>query len=109
MFMLGKQVLFSAAALKETAERLFPVSRHRSKRTHKKLVKRFGGEFRKVPCIFTTPQAIYVHPAMKAEFLAAIDRENMRRPSRPPPMRGRGMGAEFWNNTRTTRTGEANV
>jgi hypothetical protein len=32
-------------------KRLFPESRHRSARVLKKLIKRFGSEFRDVPCV----------------------------------------------------------
>lgn len=55
-------------AVKETEERLFPFSRHRSRRIHKKLVKRFGGEFRKMPCIIQIGDTMYVHPAIDAEL-----------------------------------------
>ena len=54
-------VIVSNMALKETTERLFPESRHRSKRTHKKLVKRFGGEFRMVPAVWRTPNGLIMH------------------------------------------------
>lgn len=64
----GMRLIFSADVLKETDERTFPVSRHRSKRIHKKLVKRFGGEFRKVPAIFSTRDTIFAHPSFRAEI-----------------------------------------
>ena len=57
-------VIVSNMALKETKERLFPVSRHRSKRIHKKLVKRYGGEFRKVPVVWRTIDSIIMHPEL---------------------------------------------
>jgi hypothetical protein len=60
----GLSIIASEMALKETAERLFPASRHRSKRVHKKLLKRFGGEFRKAPTIWKTPNSIIMHPAL---------------------------------------------
>lgn len=63
-------IIWSAYALKETDERLFPLSKHRSRRIHKKLVKRFGGEFRKVPAIFSTPQGLLAHPALRADLEA---------------------------------------
>lgn len=66
--MSGISIVYSEYCLKEGEERLFPVSRHRSKRIHKKLIKRFGGEFRKVPAIFKTPQGIIMHPNFRAEF-----------------------------------------
>lgn len=70
--LFGTPIIFSQYALEETDERLFPASRHRSKRIHKKLVKRFGGEFRKVPAIFKTPQGIIMHPNFRAEFERAL-------------------------------------
>jgi hypothetical protein len=60
----GLSIIVSEMALKETAERLFPASRHRSKRVHKKLLKRFGGEFRKAPTIWKMPNSIIVHPVL---------------------------------------------
>lgn len=66
------EVRFTTAALAETTERMFPVSKHRSKRIHKKLVKRFGGEFRKEPAIWRVGNVIYAHPIyrprIEAEF-----------------------------------------
>lgn len=64
----GICITYSTVALKATDERLFPFSKHRSRRIHKKLVKRFGGEFRKVPAIFQTPQGLIAHPALRAEI-----------------------------------------
>lgn len=65
-------IIVSEYALEETDERLFPASRHRSRRVHKKLVKRFGGEFRKVPCIWRTPQGLVAHPTMYARLQAEV-------------------------------------
>lgn len=51
--------------------RNFPVSRHRSKRVHKKLVKRFGGEYRLgKPQILELRNEgiIMIHPSLKAEL-----------------------------------------
>jgi hypothetical protein len=64
----GLPIIVSDHALKETTERLFPASRHRSKRLHKKLLKRFGGEFRKVPVIWKTPHSLIMHPALYAQM-----------------------------------------
>jgi hypothetical protein len=60
--------IVSDLALKDSTVRLFPVSKNRSRRIHKKLVKRFGGEFRKEPCAYQTPQGLIVHPALYVEF-----------------------------------------
>lgn len=67
------RITVSPYALKETAERLFPASRNRSKRIRKKLVKRFGGEFRRVPTIFQTPQGFICHPALYAEMRKILE------------------------------------
>ncbi|MBR0945246.1 MULTISPECIES: hypothetical protein [Bradyrhizobium] len=62
------QIIVTPNAIKDTDERLFPASRNRSPRIHKKLVKRFGGEFRKVPCVIQIGDKMYVHPAIEAEL-----------------------------------------
>jgi hypothetical protein len=74
----GLKIIFSMNALEATTERLFPESKHRSKRIRKKLIKRFGGEFRMQPCIFRmqpcifrTPTAIIAHPSYRAALLSA--------------------------------------
>ncbi len=68
-------------ALKESTERLFPDSRHRSKRILKKLIKRHGGQFKKVPTIWYTPQAIYIHPFLYNDFKEQI-RQAKENPNR---------------------------
>lgn len=70
----GLRIIFDENALADTQERLFPASKHRSKRIHKKLVKRFGGEFRKQPCMWRVPGAIIAHPSFRAEIEAATKR-----------------------------------
>lgn len=62
------RIIITPDVLKDTDERLFPQSRNRSRRIHKKLVKRFGGEFRKVPCIVEIGDTMYVHPSIEAEL-----------------------------------------
>lgn len=69
----GTKIYWDMNALEETKERMFPVSKHRSKRIHKKLLKRFGGEFRKQPCIWKTPRGIFAHPSFKAEIERQIE------------------------------------
>jgi hypothetical protein len=71
-------IIVSDHALKETTERLFPVSRHRSRRVHKKLLKRFGGEFRKVPVVLKTPNSIIMHPALYAQMKERMAYEHSR-------------------------------
>lgn len=65
-------IVFTPHALKETNERLFPPSRHRSARIRKKLIKRFGGEFRKQPCMWHFQGTLYCHPALRARLEATI-------------------------------------
>lgn len=72
MHALGLKIIVTTAALKETNERMFPVSKNRSRRIHKKLVKRHGGEFRKVGAIWKTPDALYVHPSLYEELKRQI-------------------------------------
>jgi hypothetical protein len=60
--MLGLRVICTHNALKDGDVRLFPESKNRSRRIHKKLIKRFGGEFKKVPAIFKMGDTLLVHP-----------------------------------------------
>ena len=64
----GVQIVVSDAALTETTQRLFPFSKNRSARIHKKLVKRFGGVFRKKPAMFRVGDRIIAHPALYHEL-----------------------------------------
>lgn len=66
----GIRIISSPYALKESDERLFPASKNRSARIRKKLVKRFGGEFRKVPCAFKQGNTLICHPALYAQIRA---------------------------------------
>lgn len=58
----GLAVIESEAAVRR--ERNFPPSRHRSKRVHKKLCKRFGGEYTITPCVLIGDGVMYAHPAI---------------------------------------------
>lgn len=75
MSYLGAPVIISTDALEETDERLFSESRHRSARIKKKLIKRFGGEFKKIPCIWKTPKGYIMHPTMWAKLQEACRRK----------------------------------
>ena len=68
----GIRIVVSKHALRETTERLFPASRHRSRRIHKTLVKRHGSVFRRVPAIWKTPEGLFVHPQEYAALRAAL-------------------------------------
>lgn len=68
----GMQVIVSPHALEDTDVRTFPISRYRSKRLHKKLVKRFGGEFGKRPCIWKMGDKLVMHPVRYAQFTASL-------------------------------------
>jgi hypothetical protein len=70
--MAPPRIVFTTTALEATTERLFPASRHRSERIRKKLIKRFGGEFRKRPAMWRVGNVIYAHPSFRARLDAAI-------------------------------------
>jgi hypothetical protein len=80
------RIVFDHYALKDTDVRLFPASRHRSRRIHKKLVKRHGGEFRKQPCMWQLGDTIIAHPSYRAQLEAVI------RPAEPPAYRNPILG-----------------
>lgn len=61
-------IIFTTSALKETTDRIFPASKHRSKRVRKKLIKRHGGEYRKTPAVWRVGDKVYAHPALMAQF-----------------------------------------
>lgn len=65
-------IIVSEYALEETDVRMFPASKNRSKRIQKKLVKRFGGEFKKQPCIYRMGDKWIAHPVMYAKFQSEI-------------------------------------
>jgi hypothetical protein len=66
----GVRLTFSPYALEATNEPNFPASRHRSKRIHKKLLKRHG--YKKVPCIWRTPHGIVAHSSFEPRLRAAL-------------------------------------
>lgn len=70
----GMQVTILESALETTTERLFPESKNRSRRIHKKLVKRHGGEFRKRPAAFNVGGRLVMHPAVWERLRAEIER-----------------------------------
>lgn len=70
------RISYHEQCLEATDERLFPISRHRSKRIQKKLLKRFGGEFVKQPAIFKTPQGLIAHPSLRAQIEAKFKQGN---------------------------------
>lgn len=63
------RIVFTTNALKASGtERLFPSSRHRSARVRKKLIKRFGGEFRLQPALWKVGNVVYAHPIFRREL-----------------------------------------
>jgi hypothetical protein len=78
----GIQMIVSPFALKDSDVRLFPESKNRSARILKKLVKRFGGEFKKVPAIWQIEDRLIVHPALMHTVRQAIaeSRKELRLP-----------------------------
>ena len=67
-------LVYSTIALKETTERLFPRSKHRSRRILKKLLKRHGGEFRRQPAMWRIGNTIYAHPSFRSQLEALTRR-----------------------------------
>jgi hypothetical protein len=65
------RIVYSPCALESTSERLFPESKNRSNRIRKKLIKRFGGEFRQVPCMWQLGDIIYAHPSFQPQLEAS--------------------------------------
>lgn len=69
---LGLKVIVSRHAVRITVteERLFPASRHRSARIYKKLLKRYGGEFKvKVtPISYQIGNTLVMHPTLHEEM-----------------------------------------
>lgn len=64
----GMPLRYDPNVLRHTDERLFPFSKNRSKRIEKKLIKRHGGVYRRVPAIIRLGGAIVAHPSFKAEI-----------------------------------------
>jgi hypothetical protein len=78
------RIVYSVYALKETTERLFPASKHRSARIRKRLIKRHGGEFRMTPAMWRLNDHIYAHPSFRSQLEASIKKETMEcRPLSP--------------------------
>jgi hypothetical protein len=53
-------------------EYLFPVSKNRSKRIHKKLMKRFGRQWNETPCAYMVKGELFIHPTLYAELLDQV-------------------------------------
>ena len=64
----GMQVISDPNCLADSTERNFPDSKNRSKRIRKKLIKRFGSEFKKVPTMYQIQGRIIAHPVRYAEL-----------------------------------------
>lgn len=64
----GLRIMYSDIVMDRTGKRLFPESRHRSKRILKKLIKRFGYERELAPAILKLGNVFYVHPHFKDEL-----------------------------------------
>jgi hypothetical protein len=68
----GLRIFYSEHIMDRTGPRLFPESRHRSKRILKKLIKRFSGEFELAPAIVKSGNVFYVHPHFKEELEGSV-------------------------------------
>jgi hypothetical protein len=58
----GLKVIISPLAVQKVLA--FPVSRHRSNRIHKKLVKRFGGQYLEKPAGYQIGDTLVIHPVL---------------------------------------------
>jgi hypothetical protein len=67
----GLRIIFDTYANEATTKRLFPESRYRSKRILKKLIIRFGSEYRMQPCMWRHRDTIFAHPSLRAQLEAA--------------------------------------
>lgn len=68
--------VFESVHAVEPSGRLFPESRHRSRRITKKLVKRHGGEFIMKPCSYMMGDTIVAHPSIAKELREGIKISN---------------------------------
>ena len=64
----GVQVISDPSCLADSTERNFLDSKNRSKRMRKKLIKRFGSEFKKIPTMYQIQGRIIAHPVRYAEL-----------------------------------------
>jgi hypothetical protein len=72
----GFRIIVSSSATVDSDVRLFPESRHRSARIHKKLVKRHGGVFRQKPAIFHADNGdLIAHPALYEALKQNVERQ----------------------------------
>lgn len=65
------KMVFTPHAMKDSDDRLFPASKNRSARIRKKLIKRYGGEFVRVPAMYQVGDTIIAHPSFQARIEAA--------------------------------------
>jgi hypothetical protein len=93
----GLRVIFDPHTLEANEERPFAASRHRSKRIRKKLLKRFGGEFRNQPCMWFYCGTVFAHPSFRlsSRQLREVNYEQPNRqpaqgPHRPCALQGTG-------------------
>lgn len=69
-------ITYSQFVLKDSEERLFPPSKNRSRRIHKKLVKRHGGVYRRVPAMYVINGEIIAHPSFRSQLEAQTKETN---------------------------------
>lgn len=72
-FQVRPNIIVSPGAMVNSDKRNFKKSKHRSKRCHKKLLKRFNGyEFVQKPGILASGNTYIVHPALRSEVERAL-------------------------------------
>lgn len=64
----GLKIIWNPLLLVDTDVRTFPASKHRSARIRKKLIKRFGSEFKKKPAMYIMGNTVYAHPSFKEKI-----------------------------------------
>jgi hypothetical protein len=98
MNILGLQIVISPLAYEVvvTDRRLFPASRHRSKRIEKKLIKRFGGIWatEQKPLAYKAGDRLIVHPTIYEELKRRAQDQGRHDGTRPfsPGLRYGGSG-----------------
>ena len=77
------KIVFTPHAHKDSEKRLFPASKNRSARIRKKLIKRYGGEFVRVPAMYQAGDTIIAHPSFRSQIEGAtreVNRDTYDRP-----------------------------
>lgn len=69
--------VFESVHAVEPAGRLFPESKHRSRRVLKKLIRRHGGEFVMKPCSYMMGDTLVAHPSIAKKLREEVGEDAM--------------------------------